>query len=338
MRNLNRNSDNKRSHAFAFSIVGSLLLISLCIFINYSTGSRFPWFIYPTFAVIWWPLGVFFAGRHSAKTFSLIGSLLIIAVLFATNYFTSWSYPWFIFPSFAVIWWPLGVFFGKSCGKALSIIGSLIIIGFSVVTNYITSPEYIWYIYPTFAVIWWPLSVFLARTRAVKVYSVFGALLILAFLAFDNYSNSPSCPWVLFAVYPVLMWPICVLLGRRALKQSAALMLSIIGIAYYVTLNILVFQGFPWAIFPAYVLMWWPLGVAFAGRGHHMLFSICGTILSAVLFITLNVITTPDTIWAVYPVFALAWWPLSVYYFVYKPNHAAKTKITGSKTVGTNIM
>ena len=320
MRKLNRKT-NSRSQAFAFSIVGSLLLISLFVFININTGSRFPWFIYPAFAVIWWPLGVYFAGRNSYKAFSLVGSLVIIAILFATNYLTSWSYPWFVFPSFAVVWWPLAIFLGKSYGKVLSIIGSLAIIAFSVLANYITSPAYIWYFYPVFAVIWWPLSVYFARTRTIKVYSVFGALLILAFLAIDNYINSPLCPWVLFTVFPILLWPICVFLGRRALRLSTALILSVIGITCYVILNNLVFPGFPWAIFPAYLLLWWPLGVAFSGRGRPMLFSLCGTVLSAALFITVNVITTMNTIWAVYPVFLLAWWPLSIYYFIYKRSH-----------------
>lgn len=327
MKNLNRKADNKHSQAFAFSIVGSLLLISLCFFINVSTNTSFPWFIYPTFAVIWWPLGVFFAGKNSAKAFSLIGSLAIIAILFATNYLTSWNYPWFIIPSFGVIWWPLIVFFGKSCGKYLSIIGSLSVIAFSVATNYITSPGYIWFFYPSFAVIWWPLSMFLVRPRTFKAYSVFGALFILAFLAVDNYFNSPTCPWVLLAVFPVLLWPICALLDERMLRLPTVLILSVIGITYYAALNILVFPGFPWAIFTAYVLLWWPLGVAFAGHGRHMLFSLVGTILSAAIFITLNVITTPHTIWAVYPVFVLAWWPLSIYYFNYKPQHIANTKL-----------
>ena len=326
MKNLNRKSNNNHSQAFAFSIVGSLLLISLCFFINFSTDSRFPWFIYPTFAIIWWPLGVFFADKHSKKAFSLFGSLAIIAILFATNYLTSWNYPWFIFPSFAVIWWPLAVYFGKRCGKALSIIGSLTIIVFSIVTNYITSPAYSWYFYPSFAVIWWPLSVFLARPRTIKAYSVFGALFIIAFLAVDNFFNIPSCPWVLFAIFPVLLWPICVLIGRRVYELPTALILSALGISYYVALNILVFPGFPWAIFPAYFLLWWPLGVAFTGCGHTMLFSICGTIISAALFIILNIITTPNTIWAVYPIFLLAWWPLSIYYFIYKPCQIVNTK------------
>lgn len=200
-----------------------------------------------------------------------------------------------------------------------SIVGSLVIIAFLFITNYLTSWSYPWFIYPSFAVIWWPLSVFLMKPRTAKAYSVISSLVILAFFSVDNLINSPSTPWILFTIFPVLLWPICIFLGRRVLELPTALGLSTVGIAYYIMLNILIFPGFPWAIFPAYVLLWWPLSVAFARRGHAMLFSICGTLLSAALFISLNVRATPQTIWAVYPIFALAWWPLATYYFVYKP-------------------
>ena len=318
------NKQDSHRYAIGFSIAGSMLLILFFAYINFTTSSSFPWFVYPSFAVIWWPLGVLFAGRHSMKIFSLVGSLAIIVLLVATNYVTSWDYPWFLYPSFAVIWWPLAAFFGAKRGKVFSILGSLSIIAFSMITNYITSPSYIWFFYPAFAVIWWPLSVFLARPCTVKFYSVFGALFILAFLAVDNFIHSPSCPWILFAVFPVLLWPACVLLGRRVQSLLAAIGLSAVGIGYYAVLNMLVFTGFPWAIFPAYVLLWWPVSIAFAGRGRTMLFSICGTLLSAALFIATNVLTTPQIIWAVYPIFALLWWPLSVYYFVYKRRNMVK--------------
>ena len=68
--------------------------------------------------------------------------------------------------------------------------------------------------------------------------------------------------------------------------------------------------------------------IAFAKREHAMLFSLCGTFLSAALFIAINIITTQRTIWAIYPIFALIWWPISIYYFVYKPQ-----KITESKNI-----
>ena len=66
--------------------------------------------------------------------------------------------------------------------------------------------------------------------------------------------------------------------------------------------------------------LWDPgFGVAFAGRGQSLAFAVCGAGLSAAFFIWLNFATTPQVIWAVYPIFAVLWWPLAIYYFVYKP-------------------
>jgi len=258
--------------------------------------------------------------RRYVISFSLVGSLIVIAFLFITNYLTSWSYPWFVYPSIAVIWWPIAVFFGAKYGKTLAVIGGLTIISLSIVINYIYSPSYIWFFYPAFAVIWWPLSVFLMKPGTAKPYSVIGSLIILAFFAVDNFMNSPSYPWVLFTVYPVLLWPAFVFLGRKVRGLPVALGLSTVGIVYYILLNILISPGFPWAIFPVYVLLWWPLGAALARSRHIMLFSVSGTLLSTAFFISLNVIATPQTIWAVYPIFALIWWPLAIYYFVHKPH------------------
>jgi hypothetical protein len=143
-------------------------------------------------------------------------------------------------------------------------------------------------------------------------------LIILAFFAVDNHINSPDCPWMLFTVYPLLLWPVCSLLGRRALGLPTVLGLTAAGVAYYTALNVFVFPGFPWIIFPVYALLWWPLSAAFARRGHAMLFSVCGTLMSAALFISINVISTPEYIWAVYPIFILVWWPLATYYYCYK--------------------
>ncbi len=256
--------------------------------------------------------------RRYAVGFSLVGSICIIGFLFITNYLTSWDHPWFIYPSFAVVWWPLTVYFGGQYGKALSIMGCLSIVAFSVVTNLTTSPSHIWFIYPSFAAIWWPLSAFLLKPRTAKIYSAVSALIILAFFAVDNYINSPDCPWMLFTIYPLLLWPVCVSLGRRALMLPTVIGLTVTGIVYYAVLNVFVFTGFPWIIFPIYALLWWPLSAAFAKRGHAMMFSVCGTLLSAALFIAINVISSPQILWAVYPIFLLAWWPLATYYFCYK--------------------
>ena len=43
-----------------FSIWGSVLIIALFIFINLYYTPKTIWFVYPTFAVLWWPLSMFY--------------------------------------------------------------------------------------------------------------------------------------------------------------------------------------------------------------------------------------------------------------------------------------
>ena len=46
--------------ALAFSIWGSALIIALVVFINFYYTPHVIWFVYPTFAVVWWPMALFF--------------------------------------------------------------------------------------------------------------------------------------------------------------------------------------------------------------------------------------------------------------------------------------
>ena len=311
-------------HSFAasFSLVGSLIISIFFAFINYSTGSSFPWAIYPIFAVLWWPMGVILGRRP--KVLSIAGSLSIIAVLFATNYLTSWGTPWFLYPALAVLWWPLAMYCGAKGAKLFSVLGFILLSVFAVVANYNTTPGELWFYYVIFGASLWPLSMFFGRHNTSKAYSVLGALYIFAFCVADNLIQVPGTLWVLHTVYPLILWPVCVFLGEKVGKLSYAAALAGAGILYYTLLNLFVFTGFPWAICTAYALLWWPLGVAFAGRGQSMPLAVCGALLSSVFFIWLNLATSPHVIWAVYPIFALIWWPLSIYYFVYKPRKREK--------------
>lgn len=43
-----------------FSILGSLLIILLFVFINFYYTPNIIWFVFPTFIVLWWPLSMLF--------------------------------------------------------------------------------------------------------------------------------------------------------------------------------------------------------------------------------------------------------------------------------------
>ena len=47
-----------------FSVFGSLAIIALLAFVNLSYGNQPIWFPIPSFALLWWPLGMYFFGKR----------------------------------------------------------------------------------------------------------------------------------------------------------------------------------------------------------------------------------------------------------------------------------
>lgn len=46
-----------------FSLAGSVLIIALVIFVNLYASPDFLWCVFPIFAVLWWPLAMYFRWR-----------------------------------------------------------------------------------------------------------------------------------------------------------------------------------------------------------------------------------------------------------------------------------
>ena len=113
----------KLSLSLAFSVWGTLLTSAFFVFINLYYTSQTIWFVYPVFAVLWWPEVLFFRWRHFKYNkpfglpFSICSYLLIMAMLVFTNYYFSPNTIWYIYPAFGVIWWPLAMIFSHQNRK-----------------------------------------------------------------------------------------------------------------------------------------------------------------------------------------------------------------------------
>nr|WP_249365470.1 permease prefix domain 1-containing protein [Cytobacillus citreus] len=58
----------KKTHSklnLMYSIWGSVLIIALFLFINVYYTPDNIWFVYPTFAILWWPLTMYFKWQRS---------------------------------------------------------------------------------------------------------------------------------------------------------------------------------------------------------------------------------------------------------------------------------
>ena len=107
----------KLALSLAFSVWGAILLSAFFVFINLYYSPFVIWFVYPVFAVLWWPSVQFFRWRRLKNNklfglpFSICSYLLIMAMLIFTNYYFSPNTLWFVYPAFGIIWWPLVMVF-----------------------------------------------------------------------------------------------------------------------------------------------------------------------------------------------------------------------------------
>ena len=148
-----------KNKSLLFSILASPLIIAFLFLVNYLTSWSHPWFIYPTFLVLWWPMSLYFVSTKNWRGFAVIGSLFISAFFVTINMITSPGYPWAVFPIFACAWWPMSVILlSAKKYKIYAIIASAMIIMFFFIVNMVSSPHVTWFIYPAFAVLWWPLT------------------------------------------------------------------------------------------------------------------------------------------------------------------------------------
>lgn len=193
-----------------------------------------------------------------------------------------------------------------------------ITIAFLMIVNYLTSPDVIWFLYPSAALLLLAMSLNLMKKKQPIRLSLVGSAVIILFFIIENVRNSPEHPWFLYASYPVIWWPLAMLLGKHMKTMQVALIGSGITILYYSLLNAFLSPQYPWFIYPAFAVLWWPLALYYGRNKKYFAFSISGSLLLISFFIVVNAVSTPDTIWAVFPIFSVVWWPLALYYFLYK--------------------
>ncbi len=296
------------------SIVGSFCAALWYGALNLFLAAGFPWVIFVIFAVAWWPTGVYFHGRGKPLTYAIVMTSISAAFFIAVNLICSPGAIWAIYPVFALLWWPVSILFARrKQWFGLALTGSLLTIAFLAAVNIITSPAFPWSAFPSLAILWWPTAVFFARRKQWPGLSVAGFLLATALLVTINLTTWAGFMWSFIPALCILWWPVSVFFARKKQWFAYSLAGSLLIIALLVILNITTSPAFPWSVFPALAILWWPLSRYFAGKRNPLGYSIGGSILAITLFVTINLVTSPGFPWWVFPVFAVLWWPLGVF-------------------------
>lgn len=202
-------------NAISFSITASIYCILFFVIanisVNHMAGSNTIWFVYPIFAILWWPMTMILLSKGKIKVYSAVSGLLIVLFLIITNYITSPDHPWFLYAGFPAIWWPIVMFAGRKA-KTLkfSIVGSISVILYYAVLNFFISPTYPWVIFIIYAVLWWPISMYFPMRKMYFEYSVVGSTLSVIFFVVTNYFSSPTIIWAVYPTFGVMWWVLAV--------------------------------------------------------------------------------------------------------------------------------
>ncbi|TGA98108.1 hypothetical protein E4665_09130 [Sporolactobacillus shoreae] len=190
-----------------YVLIMSLLLMLLFFIQNIIETPHYLWVIYLIAPLVTGPVMMFFGKKSLTRKFAVIGGLSLISYYIGLNVFFEPRFPWSIFTTFALLWWPFALLLAHR-PKTLAIAGSVLIGIFLTVVNLITSPQIIWAINPIFAILWWPLSIWLARNT--MVYAVSGSVLVIAYFSAINSIYSPQVLWAVYPIFAVLWWPLSV--------------------------------------------------------------------------------------------------------------------------------
>ncbi len=302
--------DNKK----ALSIAGSAHIILFLAGINLIFSPRVNWAFIPCFAVLWWPIAIFLGRKN--KALSIIGSLHIIALIIGINAIFSPGYQWAMFVIFPIIWWPISIFRGeKAKSIPFAIVSSVIITIYYVLINIFVEPRHPFWIYVAYALIWWPLCLAFRGKIGGKIIAIIALLANIAFILYISQIVRPEYNWSIYLFGPAILFSIMIFIGEKCKTLSFSIFAYISLLVYYGYVNYFIENGHPFIIYIAFTFAWWPISLSYARHKNAFRFSLVSFSLIAAFFIGTNMVTTSHILWAVYPIGAAAFWPLSVLIF-----------------------
>ncbi|EUJ33195.1 hypothetical protein MFLO_04650 [Listeria floridensis FSL S10-1187] len=193
-------------HYKTYSVIGSLVVFAVLSAANLIESPDYLWVLFAIPALAAWPL-VIIMGKKAAKfSYAFSGAVLLILCYVVLNLIFEPRFPFSIFTTFTIMWWPLSVALAKF-SRAFSLVGTAWMTLFFIIVNIITTPV-IWWIYPVFALLFWPLSMFLARYPLS--YAILSTLILSSFFIIVNLITSRDTIWAVYPIFGLLWWPLSI--------------------------------------------------------------------------------------------------------------------------------
>lgn len=196
------------------------------------------------------------------RTVVAIGCGISILLLLLLNVMLTPQVLWFHYLAFFLILWPVSLFLIQKKRYTLyAYFCSILLIFYMIIENLLHAPKHPWFLYAGYPLIWWPITVSMGKRAKTVSFAWFVALITIIYYSILNIVLSPIHPWVIYPSYLILWWPCTLYYVRRKNYFGFSVAGSTISILFFALFNLVTSPQIPWAIFPIFLFLWWPLSM-----------------------------------------------------------------------------
>ena len=300
-----------------FSVAGGAYTILMLLTMNLVASPGFGWWVYPAFLTLWWPLSVLMGERAKTFTFALGSALAGIAFTVIMYLIHSpGGTPWYLFTLLPLLWWPVTLLLAPRVGELRQTLIGIVVFAayYTGLTALLYSMNSLLPLFSLIGAIWVIYALGISKHRDQTGFAAINAILLAAYCILAHRVLTPGVhPWYWYTFFPLAWWVFALALRDKAFAPRNIAISAAALLLYYGALNLLLSPAVPWVLF-----LTWPTVSAILGAWLHKTraafpFSVWMTLAGAAYFTAINLAFTPHTVWAVYPIFGLLWWPLSMW-------------------------
>jgi hypothetical protein len=305
--------------ARAFSVAGGLTVILTLLAVNLVASPAFWWWVYPAFFTLWWPVSVLLDKKANSTVFAL-GSAAVAFVFLIVMYYlqTPHAEPWYLYALLPFFWWPVSRLLRNRLGEwQTALVGAVVFAAYYTgLTALLYGVSSIFSLFLLVAGAWLVYAMGVSKRRNSPAFAVVNAVLMIAYFVLVHRFVTPELhPWYWYAFFPLLCWPAAAALKEKAVKPVSVIACAALFLLYYGALNLFLSPGTPWILFLTLPAAAAVIGSVCREKKAWAALSVWMTLAGIAYFAAINLIYTPHAVWAVYPAFALLWWPLSMLLF-----------------------
>lgn len=144
--------------------------------------------------------------------------------------------------------------------------------------------------------------------------ALIGYSAISAGLLLINILASPMVSWAFIPMLLLLWWPLGVYYAVKKNMKLFSVAGTLLNVVFFASLNLAYSPQYPWVLFIAGPMLWWPIAIFAGKKATSQLFAWCSYFAIVAYYTLINIFIEPRHLFTVFIAYGLIWWPIGLHY------------------------